>query len=1069
MSSESDTLAPGIGEARDVSIGDGAGPSKTLASEPIISQPVIDMSHTREFLGGLNQFDESLEFDNFELPVREALIQPAATIEFVLNRGTIPFCYKPELRYRRELTFPYRAQPIPIGYAFAMNQTFPGGNDPTAWLQQMFDIPLNQSLTSGEMNNLLSHLAYNVPDYACDPPTNLGHTCDLERVWLESVDGGRIIDDLNQTQGFESYNFLQLANRQGADFRAYDLKMKTNICQYAQDIEPSLLPTFGVNGTRRAVSFSFDGGLASPDPVKFLAGQSTITVVQEVSMPVPLYIGDKWPVNWMADSDLKLNVTLRAFNNGHNYVAATRDYTSMLDSYLHSKLYIATDINDSDVTQASGITPIASWQYLPTVPRNSDNVTDGFAPAGSQSTLRIVITAIPLDTNDLEAVLGASNLTVPSAYDNLPGLAFDAAGTVPYNFTGTNFPLSSMLNNGLLLHASLAALDHPSVDSGDMLMFQPGEGNDTFDQLGTDRALQAMECNIGNRVLRAMWSQQYIFASEIAGICLATPAQVFVPGNSSNTDAVEAIAAAVDTSSWNSGCQGKVYVVLNHPILLDIPLFGIDMSDFIVPTLDQIDATALGHGYTERGGILQIPYPSPTGFTSNVTSNYGSDIRNAEPVNVMTLGSVNKTMSEGGNFIPTTNRFKIALRVSTGRPSFPGFGASGVNGHAGVADNGYGMPQVYKAADVTSGNIDNVTAGVLPLTLYNTNFNRSQFVSFPTSVRYSNMRLGYMRPRLPESIVKDLDQIWGEASGPGLSITNVRMTKQSFPLQTMQTRQVSVQATVTNPYFIQFAIRCTNAQYIPFMEQAMPYTTFDQVSILQGSQQVYYQLPVYQQQNIGGEWPMKIPYFGQMDANHLPNPTVFLKGNGGTQYEYRLLAKAIGNAFGNTGDNGVSNSVNLAYTAYCHYPLDTFYCMNTAGGAAEIPRLTMFTVEFGVVNNFDSASLFGEENLTLAVTGQSGLPDPTTASDYGTANGLLGPAKTSIFGTPCTQIRMSDWSEVNSRSTANPRGMGLRLLDANQTFNQQLEVRFYHRVVYNFKKGYDERGNATAAVINIFT
>lgn len=1023
----------------------------------------IDVTNTSAFLNRPHQVDMSVLETSVEIPIRQEAVYPGTTIS-VLIPASHGFVSNPVLRFDLEMRFPYTMQNLPNGLNYnniRQLTAIPSGNTApyNAYVAQYGCTPW-EGVFCGR----------NVPDYCVDPPTNLGATTFFNRVVLSQNSSGKVIDENNQSTGFEPWCFLQAVTKDKSELWAYDWSMKANIFQNAPGIDMDLIPPIGCSGTRRATSWRLD----PVDP-------TTIIITQSYSMPIPLNLGPEWPIRWMAGGD-DLQLLIELSNNaGANLRAVERFYTGTLDTIVDTKSYMIpkaspqlTDnlslVSDdyAGVQKTAQFTPISYYQFVPwgaQSPYYTMNAGTAVLPtavAGTQEPpkfmaegigcgVRIVLQGVILDTADLEDILGAPQLVGSGANVSYQYFSNATAGS-QYS---TVYPLSSMLNNGFRLSMKLTGCDPMDTTAvmaaagyvPSQLLTNEPLNVATAGTLLHDSDISAIT---GLAVFRDIWVDHMVAASDIQYIGLTQPSGQMVPmantngfsggvgsqtygaslSNKTNYSSVEY--AALTSNRFNSnekdlGSIGKVFILFSTPQVITVPMFGANYCSFFNPvsgtngnplnqclslrcpqdsryatdqwTFNGVEFTA-GEYTTPQ---TMFPWAGSLKFDLRVgtntpayegLNNYNPGVKTgpdlAPKVYMPSQGTptapINYILSEltvAGTPVTLQNVTGSNI-TATGTPFFRYFGATNdltgkplpaipnVVGGTTLGDTSNGSP-VSSYTGITGGTYQVYSEGNNPLLspralITGTGQER---IYKPWSVQcssysFKNMRLGFQRPAFPQEAIEAMDDLY--ESIEGIRITIPRFYQQNFPIETITSREVTFPINATQPYFIMFSPRGSNAsQNWPGFPPGQPMTPFSYWSLRQGAVQLYNRTQAMQALDMGSIWPRCVPYIGNGNTTNVANGASLngpvcnswqeIKGFGSTQFACSQWQTAIGNAFGANRSTGESQITNISYINRMGYNNDVVYPMNTLGGAATVPRIQPITINFQLATYQESAVL----------------------------------------------------------------------------------------------------------------
>lgn len=960
--------------------------------------------------------DDSVPVEKISIPNRQDIIYPGQQTPIIIPRAH-QFLTNGHLVFDVNMTFPYQCPPVVQSFGtgqIGISNFIQGGNTlvapynstnvPNYNIQTYMSNAAVTAITGNNVNintysRMVRSLAYGYPDYAIDPPRNLGHYVHLDRFVLEQSNG-TIIYERSAATSWDGIITLALGTRTGAEFFAMDLMLGTGIAQNAPGIDPFLVPPPYTRGTRRANSIRIDG----------TGNARTITFTKEVNIPLPLPGLNSLPVQFMSDGDLNLQITFAA-NVQNALVAETQFYTGKLNLFQDSELsyagnasvlsgpeavipsqgYQSTigDNNPAHLNLPRMVPPIENMVIYPIIPNApcADQTVAGTPgrpevfpaltqSAGyEQSVLSLSINGVYLDTSDLSDILGAPELMDPEGIPNNPNLEDHQP----------SFPACSILNNGLLLKAKLSKMDIP---------LSSGYGNQPARD-GVPNALAAgwetdFDYFYGHRLLRDMWISHYVHASEIADITL----RFRHPISQANGDA-QITAQGITISDNELGSKGKVYVRFASPQTINIPLYGYN------------------------------------GCNVAVCQDY---VTNA-PVYLKNLASCPHLDSYGAygyQFGLFAQNFELDLVVSTNAWGF--YGKTDNNQIPVIPkDGGFAANNSPVSFNATLWNsYSTAKTNALP------NLPTFPVYMQPSSVSYTNLRVTFDKPKLSSKYIDSLKEMYEDVT-TGLAITFVEMTRLVWPLQdqgfiTWQTgpRQV---------YALRLGMRAAISP-CPFgVRPYIPVTCFENYELTQGGVQVKVADPMWAAQCLGNCWPVQRPNLNSLTT---AQPLGFLKGSGGNAYFQEQIDISIGNCFNRTdlSTGEPSFAVNMSYFNLVRGVWDIWYSMNTHGGAATIPVFTQWQLRYKLKNTMEYKMTFPVQILRnwTQDTYYPFTTDPfatggyAAAQTYAVANQVVNAGNMGCWGYPQTINNVNAYSHYiwDMAAGVGTAGIGAQAVIPNQ-------------------------------------
>jgi hypothetical protein len=948
----------------------------------------FDASPLGLWAGRPAEIDDSEPVAKIKLLNRQDVVYPGQQTPIIIPRAH-GFLSNGHLMFDVAMTFPYQEPPQPTEHRNIIGlQNFISGNAFTAPFNNT-NPALNGHTVNGYMNNAgvqalyaantypapnplfntfssqASVIAYSYPDYAIDPPRNLGHLVHLDRIVLEQSNGV-IIYERSAATSWDGIIAQTLGTKTKADFFAADLMMGTQIAQNAPGIDPFLVPPPYTRGTRRANSIQI-----SPD-------RSTITFVKEVNMPLPFPGLQNMPVQFMSDGDLNVQITF-APNVSQQLVAEQMFFTGTINLFQDSEMAYAgsMDILSKAITSvapygaqttfsvsAGVVIPpvIENCKIMPiipnapcagsgisvtTTPRPSEYFPGLTASRGyEQSVLQVTLNGVFLDT-DLSDILGDPTLIDPIGYPAHPNLT----GASP------SYPASSIRNNGILLKFRLSKMDIPfcSGSGTGFQAFQSVYPRDGFSQnLEND-----YDYFYGHSVKRDMWVSHYVHASFIQEISLRHRHVIAPVVSDPNSQSY--LTSGVTVSDNELGSKGQVFIQFTNPQVINIPLYGINACS--TTFMSNIPAA----------GPVPPTVPTVTAFHSLMSCSHtdtsidlhwatGLFAQNWE-LNVVGItnawGFYGKTDSPNIPVIPQQFAAYSIANFATQSAAAALAADCPVSKLTALTDPCYSTP--YNSA--------NLTLPSCPVYMQ------------PTSVTYSNLAITFDQPKLAQKYIDAMYEMYADST-TGLGITFVEMTRLVWPMQDQG--YITWQTSPRQIYALRLGMRCS-LNPLPFgVRPYIPLTSFANYELTQGGVQVKVADAAWAAQVLGNAWPV------QRTNLNTPNqlqPTAFLKGSAGNAYFQQQIDISIGNCYNRTdlSTGEPAFAVNMSYFNFVRATWDIWYSMNTHGGAATIPVFTQWQLRYSLANAMEVKEVYPIQILRDTSTASAGYPlttDPFASSGY---------------------------------------------------------------------------------------
>lgn len=931
----------------------------------------FDASPLGLWAGRPAEIDDSEPVGKIKLLNRQEVIYPGQQTPIIIPRAH-GFLSNGHLMFDVSMTFPYQEPPQPSGHTginglagFVTEGAFTAPfNNTNSALQ---GVTINGFMANAGVQAFIANtpapynsftsqaslMGYSYPDYAIDPPRNLGHLVHLDRIVLEQSNGV-IIYERSAATSWDGIIALTLGTKTKADFFAADLMMGTQIAQNAPAIDPFLVPPPYTRGTRRANSV-----VISDD-------RSTITFIKEVNMPLPFPGLQNMPVQFMSDGDLNVQITF-APNVQNNLVAEQMFFTGVINLFQDSEFAYAGNMDplpnapsaeDPSGVQTTFASPVgigsneaiacviencAIFPIIPNAPCTGSGITQTPHPRPSEtfpgltqskgyelSVLQVTLNGVFLDTSDLSDILGDPTLIDPLGYASAAGV-----------MGRPSYPACSIKNNGVLLKFKLSKMDIPFCSSA-------GSGVEaaTYPRAVTQNTETDYDYFYGHAVKRDMWVSHYVPASFIAEICLRHRHPI-APTVIDLTDP-SYLTSGVCVSDNELGSKGQVFIAFTNPQVIQIPLYGIN---------------ACSTTYMSNGAVSNVTQA----FHSLMSCpHYDTPL---DPMIATGLFAQNWEL----NVVAITNAW--GFYGKTDSPNIPVIPQQAANLYPTTAQNLAWDCPVAKGTLLTDNNYST------PFNNANLTLPSSPVYIQPTSISYSNLAISFDQPKLAQKYIDAMYEMYADPS-TGLGITFVEMTRLVWPLQDQGF--ITWQTSPRQIYALRLGMRCS-LNPLPFgVRPYIPLTSFANYELTQGGVQVKVADAAWAAQVLGNAWPV------QRTNLNTPNqlqPTAFLKGSCGNAYFQQQIDISIGNCYNRTdlSTGEPAFAVNMSYFNFVRATWDIWYSMNTHGGAATIPVFTQWQLRYSLVNAMEVKEVYPVQILRDTSTESDGYPlttDPFASGGY---------------------------------------------------------------------------------------
>ena len=347
-----------------------------------MSDPSVDPTSITNFLGAVTT-ESTLDGDSIliELPTREIQVVPGATATIPIQlsgyhklngtslRGTLVRVYE---NY------------MPDGFWFS-RQTGDVKTAVSAAGGNSANIPLYDTIK--DFQN--PRTSFSMNPYAFGFHTKLG-AMNLFSSYRLITNTGEVIDETS-----DEFYLSKLVEKTAAilppdQFQLFDSMAKTNLCQ-DQTIDSSCRRRNGISGTQLLTSAKLEG--------------TTLTTFTEFNIPIPLSIGENWPVAWMAQPRLELVMNA---NTERVFTPPSRIFTSYMETATHSVW------NQSSSDSATNIKPITGLSFVPVIGSGDYSMADNWDACGIANW---TLCSIELSTGDLDSILGNPTTWVKHAND----------------------------------------------------------------------------------------------------------------------------------------------------------------------------------------------------------------------------------------------------------------------------------------------------------------------------------------------------------------------------------------------------------------------------------------------------------------------------------------------------------------------------------------------------------------------------------------------------------------------------------------------------------------------------
>lgn len=925
----------------------------------------FDVSALGQWFDRPSAIDDSVPIELISIPNRQETVYPGQQTTIIIPREH-SFLSNGHMVFEVNTTFPYYWAPQPntcltaTGYPGLSAFKNPEENSLLAPYNRT--LPYDVATYLGDANvtalyaantgslagyaGAVASLAYGIPDYALDPPRNLGHYVHLDRFVLEQSSGS-IIYERSAATSWDGLITLALGTTTGPEFFATDLMLGTGIAQNAPGIDPFLVPPPYTRGTRRANSF-----VISPD-------RTQITFTKEVNLPLPLPFKNL-PVQFMSDKDLNLQITM-APNALLNMVAETQYFTGKLNLFQDSEMAYAgsldtvslpTGDDTAEIYPAVGqqtiftkglpggqcTPPIENVCIYPIFPNAAcsgpGQVSDlgtgeqfsalPFSRGGEKSVLQLTLNGVFLDTSDLSDILGAPELIDPIGYPQNPAHISDPAYCRP------SYPTCSILNNGLVIKARLSKMDIPASSgcgsftatiTSSLPTLNPLTGLSGATSIDPKPYEDDYDYYYGHRVLRDVWISQFVHASQIASITLRHRHPI-APVTADAT--VTSIATGVTLDDNTLGSKGQVYVEFSTPVLLKVPLYGFNGCNV---------TSAATAGQAQTIAFMSLVSCSHSDAMPNMGNNWltGLYAQNWELDLVVCTNAWSLFGSKRGPQLPVIPKTDTPADIN----AEPGE----LSAQQNLADcpmNGrYVTQNCYSIGTGSEGATGNSYTPTFPLYVQ------------PSSITYTNLRITFDKPLLAQKYIDGMAEMYNDPD-TGLPITFVEMTSLKFPMQNQGF--ITWQTSPRQIFFLRMGMRCA-LNPLPFgVRPYIPLTSFSTYELTQGGVQVKIADATWAPQVLGNCWPVQRTCIN--DPQLVVQPLGFLKGSGGNSYFQEQMEIAIGNCYNRTdlSTGEPAFTVNMSYLNMVRGVWDIWYSMNTHGGAATIPVFTQWQLRYSLTN-----------------------------------------------------------------------------------------------------------------------
>jgi hypothetical protein len=791
----------------------------------------LDVTSTSRFKASLGLVNtESSITTQIAVPLTEFSVRPGSQISFYLP-ANLGYVKDPKLEFTMNLTFKW----VPAAYRLIV-----GAMAQAAWQNLSALEASTFPKFPGGAPAAFPRMLFDSDTYALDFQKHLGAWSLVSSCSIETTTGV-VFDEINSIIQLEKWMQWQCANKSPTDLQIFDQLTQAGICQ-PNTLQPNMQPAFNCSGKTRCVSYEID-----PD-------RQEITFVKKVTVPIPLTFGDKWPLKYIGDCVLRMQMAEISYQNMTCDRIICNAYLDLRSDYSFSETGqdisgnvppippgLPNDPSNSVVAQSTFKSILAvgvcGCQNNPAVDKYQG---DPMSTDWDVTFMHVTFNGIKLTTGDLEKIIGSCDLnrSEPQIFQWLQ----------PPQQGRTYNPGAAIFSSGAMMYIRVAHFDLPVSGASAPYAF-PNAYAQVLIQ--------------GVPELNDAWTQVPVYASNIANVFL-------VGSNSGAYNGEPEDSQANCTMNLSElGKESSVYVQFVQPIVAYIPVKGVNLTPIV---------TAAGGPGPARisnyGGFL----PDPTVQPADVP--YAVDIR----------GDVLPLMME------QNIGFEVQFIIGEQKTNIAYEGHDGGNPVPTVNQN------VYESTpDINQNYVHELLPGAVS----------APELLMPKSVSYSEMRLTFSKQKESEGVAKYLNELW---ETDGIVISQVGTSSACYNISSIEGLQLTFSSESSVLYGMTFEVRPTY-QNVPYLQIAMPCATMQYYTLSQGSYIVRKVLQEEQAEVIGSKYVCQQLCFstqpnGPLKAVIYGKPT----GTGPSEYLYRKWAQFFGNA---TGESEKSINMAWLHSAGC--------------------------------------------------------------------------------------------------------------------------------------------------------
>ena len=906
---------------------------------------MAQLTNTEVFANRLSTFDDELQSEKIKVTIREAVVSAGTTFTVKLP-ASLGALSNPHLEFDLEMDFPWSETCFPAGYdEWKDSYLYFNNGQPGASISEAFDLAvcaffqdvypgLSQNTVPHDLGAMMHRYAGSRPSLCCDPPQGLGWTTLFQNIQLNQDQTGFRIDESNQAETFEDFIDFQFMTKIGKDSLVYDQLMCCNVWGAHPALQSNLTPPLNISGHRRANKIERRGDI--------------MTVTKTVSMPLPLWFGESYPLEQMGDCNL-----LFQMNANPTFTCVPRTYSGFMSLDQDSALGSFSNSVGKELIQEIWWSPCGADGTL------------FYHQNGEYSMISVTFAGIRLDTADLTEILGDPNLWIEGS--DLPAMTDrDRLGK-----KRRMNPTCELYRTGITFFVRVASIDSPVTR---IVLDATAIGKDdiTHDLTGIP-------------VIRDAWVKCHVTGSMITNCCLSNSGADQDP-DLSNTTAQQLVTIqhSGNLTDEKIGSKGSVVISFAQPYTVAVPIFQADYSPITGPS--DINGAVPAKGISRTTGTPTNTTNGPLGPTNSA---YNAD-------GFQTAPSIN---TQGNHYwIPLVENVGFEIKAIIGTA----FNTSGILGtgptpNKFVPDGFVARDYYYHKDELAGVTFTTTSQNDGAASLHNAAGTNNLPPIVPLGWRLKNVCLSANRMLLPKEVSETLDEM--TRSDTGLVIERPIATTVRSQITNNDANTFTFQTIVQQPYAMKFAIRKNTSD--PLCSNSGPFTTFSYFSLNQGS----FNVVDYQRNalkvNFGGKWPRSYPYWNQQSSMMLP--VTMYKGTGGNEYFMSKFRTAFSNMFGQSEAGSAQPFINGAYATKFNRFLDVIYPMNTLGGSATILPQTNWQCRFGVLPSQTSSEL-----ITRKRQGVAGVQADPVTKTIAVGNSFDGPVSGREYSMNSTIIGFGD-------------------------------------------------------------